>query len=315
MTSGNRNAPPEQGSWNVPGSAPYAPPAETHGAGLRRGRPGVAALVAVLVELVVIAAACNQSVSKHAQHYFVDHETSFLGRAVGSVLQFSWRVKPLSGDNHDGFHVFYSELAAIVVFVVVSALLTLVVVRGPVTFWRAFFGVWTAVFAAACLARVAGAFVTKPLAGHTDRASFAVFDTVTGLTTFFAVVVGLLTALIAGSVAVATRRTLDAPAPVAPPAEAPYVPESPPPFYGSQPVRPQPGVDPRAEHETTALPSMSKDAGRHSTQQLPEVPEENDGRTTQIPRFDPRGGQNWTPPEGDGGATQALPNAPEDRPR
>ena len=313
MTSGSRHSAPEQGSWNVPGAPPAYPPAGESQTVVRRGRPVLTALIVALVELAAVAAIGNQAVSKHTQRYGLDHLRSFAGYASLSFTQYTWRVTPQRFDNRGGYHVYYSQLTAIAVLVVVSVLLTLVLARGDVTFWRVLIGVTTAVVFATFLGRVLGALVSKPVVPGLSRGTGAVFQSTGSGTFFYGVLLGLLAGLIAAIVAVAARRTVTGPppAPIAP-GQPPYVPEAPPPFYGTPApdVRPR---DPRAENETTALPSLSK--GSHSTQQLPEAPvapDEQDGRTTQIPRFDPRGGQQWTPPQDTGQATQAMPNAPED---
>ena len=275
MTSGNRPA-PEQGSWQLPGAAgAYQPPDEV-AAGETRGRPGLVALTVALVELAVIAAAGNQAVTKHAVRYAADHP-GFLGHVVASSLQFAWRVTPQAGAQRR----YTGELVTIGVLVVLSALLAAVVVRGAVTFWRAFFGIWTAAVAASCVARAAGAFGTAPAPSGTDAATNAVFDAVTAETVFAGAVLGLLAGLIAAFVARATRRTLDRPAVAPTQPEPAYVPENPPPFYGNAPTHPSAPAHPSG-HDAA------------------------DDRTTQLPRVDP-GGQQWPTPASDGETTRAMP--------
>ena len=268
MTSGNRPA-PEQGSWQVPGAtSAYQPPDDVAG-GEARGRPGLVALTVALVELAIIAAAANQAVTKHSVRYAAEHP-GFLGHAVASPLQFAWRVTAQSGAQRR----YAGELVTIGVLVVVSALLAAVVARGAVTFWRAFFGVWTAVVAASCVARAAGAFGTTSRPTGTDAVTNAVFDAITAETVFAGAVIGLVAALVAASVARATRRTVDRPvvAPAQP--EPAYVPENPPPFYGNAPAHPD-------GHDAT------------------------DDRTMQLPRVDP--GQQGPTPMAEGETTQAMP--------
>ncbi|WP_375499551.1 hypothetical protein [uncultured Jatrophihabitans sp.] len=287
MTSGNRPA-PEQGSWQIPGAAsPYQAPSDAP-RGDRRGRPGLVALIVALTEVVIIAAVGNQAVSKHASRYLFDHPSTFLGRAVGSSLQLAWRVKPLSADNHNGTHALYSQFLTIAVFVVLSAFLAAVATRGPITFWRAFFGIWTGVVAAICVARIIGGLVTRSTEPNLDRITGAFFSTISNLTVFAGLVIGLITALLAALVAASTRRDVDRPAVAAAMPEPAYVPESPPPFYGNA-AQPHPQQQPQ-----------------------PAGYEETDGRTMQIPRFDPRGGQQWTPPTTEGQDTQALPRSTDD---
>ncbi len=248
MTSGNRPA-PEQGSWHVPGAAsPYPPSDEPSGRARHRGRPGVVASVVALTELVIIAAACNQAVTKHARQYAADHP-GFLGHAVASSLQFAWRITPRAGDNRGGSHVYASQLTTIGVLVVLSALLSVVVTRGAVTFWRAFFGVWTAVLAAACIGCAVGSLVTEPPSGA-GRATNAVFLSITGETVFSGVVLGLVAAVIGAVFAVSTRRSVEVAATPAPPPEPAHVPESPPPFYGHAEQRDG------ADDSTTQLPRV-----------------------------------------------------------
>lgn len=304
----------------MPGAAPaYPPPGEPQPV-VRRGRPGLTSLVVALVELAVIAAAGNQAVSKHTQSYGLDHVRSFAGLATLSLTQYTWRVTPLRYDNRGGYHQYNSQLTAIAAFVVISVLLTLVLTRGDVTFWRVLIGVATAVVTAAFLGRIIGALVTKPVVPGVSRGVGAVFQSTGSSTFFYGVLLGLLAGLVAAIVAVAARRTIAGPTAAPPaPGQPQYVPEAPPPFYGTPAPDARPR-DPRAENETTTLPSLSKDhgGGGHSTEQLPAAPEatdEPDGRTTQIPRFDPRGGQQWTPPSAGGESTQAMPATPDDEGR
>ncbi|WP_375485973.1 hypothetical protein [uncultured Jatrophihabitans sp.] len=344
MTSGNRNAPPEQGSWNISGATPRQDtsgyPAGNAGAGRGRNRPLVVALVVALVDLVIIAAVCNQAVTKHALRYYLDHGTSLKSRIVSSSLQFAWRFDPIKGDNRNGVHYLYSEFVTIAVFVVLSAFLAAVAARRLAGFGQVFLATWTGCVAAAYVARFVGALVTRsPMGG---RLSFALFVAPTGTTLFAGLVIGLVAGLLGALFAAATRRRPEAPVhPAAPATEPAYTPEAPPPFYGRQDDDPRDTAsgyrDRRAENETAAFAAQPRGDGEHGTQRLPDprggpreesgrVSEvesggeagseaegrEGDNRTTQLPRFDPRGGQHWTPPEGEGQSTQALPNAPDD---
>jgi hypothetical protein len=195
-------------------------------------------LATVLAELVIIGATANQWLSKKiADDAAGDY--SFWHLFEQSWLSFHWRVSPQSGQNT----AWGSELALIGVTIVVSTLLVWVLVRGAVTFWRAFFGAWLAVLAAALLGAV--------VRGLIDTSGFGAIGTPTGpgrvtkaiygplgpsqLVVVGGFVLGLVTALIVGAVAVLTRRRAAAPAVAAAEAPSYAAPEQPPPYYGEHP--------------------------------------------------------------------------------
>jgi hypothetical protein len=270
---------PRQQPWGAPGTsaaAPLAPAAAT----VTRGRPGLAAFVAGLAEIVIIAAAFNQGVTTHILNFADSHGESFSGLSVRSFLVYAWRVSPAHGDNHGGFHQWYRELVTLGVLFVLTALLVALFVRGAVTFWKAFFGTWFTVALGTCVAAALGSLVedVKYVAPSPfSKGSAAVFSVVSGGTLFAGVVLGLVVALITAIVATVSRRAAVAAASTPTAAGAGYVaPESPPPYYGDdrEAARNEPQwssrPDPRADAATTTLPTLPpEDEGTRSTTRLP----------------------------------------------
>jgi hypothetical protein len=195
-------------------------------------------------------------------------------------------VTPHSGlDNAWG-----AELALIATTVVLTALLVLVLVRGAVTFWRAFFGTWLAVLGASVIgAVVRGLIDTDTFRGlNTDgagRFTIAVFGPL-GPSTFVVVaafLLGLVTALVAAAVAVSTRRPAfpGASAPPPAPAYAP-VPEPPPPYYGEAAPTPPPWQEQRPWPEQAPWRDQPP---------TPQPPPWQEQPSSQERRFEPYGGQ------------------------
>lgn len=305
VEQGSWQSPRQPQPWGAPGAVPaYGP--HPGAATLSRGRPWLAALVAVLTEVVIIAAAVNQAVAKHLQNFSFDHGTSFAGLSARSVLVYRWRVSPMRGDNAGGFHEWYRELLTLALLLVLTALLVALFVRGAVTFWKALFGTWFTVVVATCIATALGSLVTVYSPGsRLAKGTVAIFFAINGTTVFAGLVLGLIVALVTALVATVTRR--DAVAPVAAPvaAESDYVPpDAPPPYYGdpgSGSARTAPGrdepqwrsrPDPRADAATTALPHVQHAEPRHPepqhTEAMPAGDEQDDSTrsTVRLPRPD-----------------------------
>lgn len=239
------------------------PPAAAPAPPVRRGRPGLVALVAVLVEVVAIAAADNQWVAQRVS----DHN-NVLGTTGNdlafTLLTYQWRFAPRSGDV---FHILYGQWALIAVVLVLTALFASLASRVAATFAPVFFATWTGVVAATCVgAIVRAAVVDSRLLGDRSRFQFILFSSygpsqhavVAGL------VLGFVVGLAAAITAIAARKE-ETPAPVVaqrgeppttqverPPADADatqqFRPQQPDPSEqlrppGSEPTREMPRVD------------------------------------------------------------------------
>ena len=228
------NTPQWQASSSAGEGANDAP-----GNGAPQARMLLVVLATVVTELVLIGGAANQWISKKIADDAAG-DFSFWHLFEQSWLTFQWRASPRSGQSTQ----WGSQLALVGVTVVVSALLVWVLVRGAVTFWRAFFATWLAVLAAALVgAFVRGLIDTSDLrsigsAVGPGRVTKAVYGPLgpSQLAVVGGFVLGLVTALIVGAVAVLTRRGTAAPPAAAAAEAAPYaVPEQPPPYYGEHP--------------------------------------------------------------------------------
>jgi hypothetical protein len=243
------------------------------GTGTRRSQvhTGILVLITVVTELVVIAAAANQWVSKKIVTD-VANRVAFRFRFEQSWLTYNWRLTPQSHLTRE----WIAQLALDVATLVFSGLLVFALVRAvATTFWRMFFAVWLSVLAATVLGSVIRGLILPTSVGGlpgNDRATAAVFGTpgpsqyvVVGAATL-----GLLSAAIAGLVAVLVRRPGDAAHRDELPQASPYAqPEAPPPYYGegntmATPTPPwahQPGephaARPAADQPTTAYQPQS----------------------------------------------------------
>ncbi len=259
-------------------TGPQQPVEDARPAGPKQGRPGLIALTALLVEVVIIAAAFNQAVSKHIYNYASGHRQSeFLTNAVASGLMYSWRVTTPSSGTESGFfltrHIVLGELVMIGSVFLLTVLLVLAVVRGPITWARAFFGVWMAVIVATGGARIAAVAASDSLVtSRVDRGTDAVFAGPSGYSFFAGAALGFVVALITSLVAVASRRP---PALVAVPASGPdpgigVPPETPPPYYGEgRQGGWQPDRGPAPDAVTTAYPALNSEPGRGGWQAEP----------------------------------------------
>jgi hypothetical protein len=274
-------------------------------------RTGLIVFIAVLLEVVIIAAADNQWVGNQLVKAQQRTDREGLRLLEGSWLTYTWRFTPRDGLTN----TWWSELALILTVLVVSGLLVGAIVRGPVTFVRAFFGSWMAVIVASLL----GAFVRGlidpasatglPGVGRVTRAAFA---GPSGSVAIAGLGLGFVVALITAAVAVTTRRPadrdLDAYGQPVGPAYVP--PEQPPPFFGT----PAPSSEPsgmRPWQDQRYGPPLRQ--GEQPTTQLP-PPGSGDQQTTQLPRT-PEGDQPTTqlPPPGEGEqATTRFPRPPDE---
>lgn len=255
-------------------------------------RTGAVVLAALLTELVVIGAACNQWVTEKVAHSLT---RSFInGGSQGSqdlraaVLTYNWRFAPQSGDTE---HIWLSQLLMILTVLVLTALLVAAAVRGPGSFVRAFASCWMAVIAATLVGAYVRGLVRDEVGDSALRITRAVFGNLgpNTVTMFAALVLGLAVALVGGIVAVATRGpapTGERAAPVEEPA-FPLPPEQPPAFFGSPPARPYSSSGQRpaaADHPTTRLgsvehPTTQLGSGEHPTTQFGPV-----DQTARFPR-------------------------------
>ncbi len=298
-------------------------------AAMPKARTGLVLLLALLVELVVIAGIGNQWVSDK----LVRHDNGSLGErgAVNVALVYSWRFSPRGG--HDPGHFFLAQMIGLAVAIIVSLLLILAVVRGPISFGRAFFGAWMSVTVAAMVGGYVRGLIVDPGFGGTGQGNVLVRSlfgiTAPGSVVFVAgVVLGFIVALVVGIVAPLTRRKPQpgwAPMGTAP--MGPMGPGAPEPQAGRDdeargqegvaPVGPpwqdryygppqrsegtgssayRPGEHGADDQRTTALPSLSKDDDAGSTSRLPAQGDEAGDRTQHLEPSGPREQQRAEPP-------------------
>jgi hypothetical protein len=278
MAQGYEQGSYRPGSYGGGGDTGGSAPAGSVPTGPRRARVGLIAFTAFLIELVIIAAGFNQAVTKHLVSYYDNHnDNSFVTSMVQAGLSLSWRLTPQHGDSS---HIWLSELVGDVSILVLTVLLVVAVVRGAITWGRAFFGIWMIVIVSTCLASIPALLVTEHQApAGVDKATYAVFGGPNGYVFFVGAALGLVVALITSIVAVATRRPGEALAPVFVPDEtAGSAPEPPPPYYGdaapagwSQPSN-QPAQGSRAEAPTTAYPVVAPGQSQPTKSPTPQSP-------------------------------------------
>jgi hypothetical protein len=159
----------------------------------------------VLAELVAILAADNQAATKAARESLVNSvDFSFYNGFVSSTQIFAWRVTPLSGEST-------GQWIAPIIAIAVALLLTGVgisyVVRGAISFGRAFAGGLICAVVAAQIATIVGAIISVEsssatlygnsvyggnLAGGLD---VAVFGSISGVTFIGSVMFGIIAGL------------------------------------------------------------------------------------------------------------------------
>ncbi len=194
------------------GWAPPPQPPAQGGAGrsTARARTGLIVLAALLTELVIIAAADNQWVSDRIGRNELRTNSVALRSLANSWLTYTWRLSPRAGANAD--QLWGSQIALVLTVLVVTGLLVAAVVRGPVTFGRAFFGTWTAVIAATLLAGFVRGLIEpfgKLQMANSSRLTRAVFGPfgINQGTVAAGFALGLVVALVAAIVAVTSRRS------------------------------------------------------------------------------------------------------------
>lgn len=239
---------------------------------------GALALAAVLAELVVIAAGCNQWVTSRVVHYAGGTpRPGFLHQFVYSTQTMAWRLGNSSGQTNANEWV--GSLVRVAVAVVLTgALVALTARRG--SFWRAGVAAMLAVVFATVVAQIVervvyagpsgsfdigisspypasdarvGQYLNLTLTGSTGggRVTTAVFGGPTGYSFMGGVVLGVLVGIVVGIVA--SRLGNDRPEPRLVASPAPQAP--------AQTFFP-PGEMQRGYEENAAL--QPPDAGRHS---------------------------------------------------
>jgi hypothetical protein len=178
---------------------------------VKKGRPGVIVLIALVVEIVVIAALANQVVTKHWLNFVAAHNDRFAGHLVAAFTTYQWRFSAQAGDRANEP---LAHICLVLVVLGLTALLVLAVCRGPVTFWRVFLGTWMAVVVATLVGQVVFNLVSPPPypPGFTNAAG-AVFTGPNGFGFVAGLMLGLVTAIFTAIFAVATRRTVRLAAP------------------------------------------------------------------------------------------------------
>jgi hypothetical protein len=268
------------------------PTAPSSAAAPARPQPGVArtglvVFAAVVTEIVIIGAACNQWVADRVGGQILRSALNGGNQTVRdfkqSLIAFSWRYAPRSFDHQ---HIWLGQVLMIATLLVVSGAVISLVTRGPITFGRALFGAWAAVVFATVLASYVRGLVNEGNTSSSPRITQALFETLgpNTPTLFAGMVLGLATGLITGFVAVTTRR-----APVvqraAEPGDAAYIePEQPPPFFGSSPVPPwaDQHYQPRGRH-SAASASAPPPAGPGPDQPTAALPRPTDQPTAALP--------------------------------
>ena len=278
-----------------------------------RARPGVVALAAVLVEIVIIAAVCNQGLSDNVASFSSDHENDFIGQVARSTRVYDWRLSSQAGAAG---HLLVSQYAMLATLFVLTAVFAAVLARGAVTFGRVFLGIWLGVIVATNLAVIVQALVLKVDRHGVDRFTYAVFGGPSSYHFFAGIWLGLFTALVAALVAVANSRR---PAPrtaeddvfddyatreyprYVPPAARPAspsgsLPPAPAPPWASAPPAQSSGPPPAqssgspAAHSSAPPPRPSAPAPPAPTQQVsppPSEPDQASDQTTRLPRVPP----------------------------
>lgn len=254
----------------APTSAAPAPARAQPGA----ARTGLVVFASLVTEIVIIGAACNQWVSDRIGDQIIRsalHNGSPTVRDFKQALfAFNWRYAPRSFDHQ---HNWLSQLLMIFTLLVLSGAVISLVARGPITFGRALFGCWAAVVFATVPASYVRGLVSEGNTSSSPRVTQALFEQLgpNTPTIFAGLVLGFVTGVVAGLVAVGTRR-----APVVErgpePGQPGYVPpEQPPPFFGSTPVPPwadqhygPPGrhASPAATASPPAAPTVDQPTGK-----------------------------------------------------
>jgi hypothetical protein len=260
---------------------------------MSRSRPAVIALVATAVQVVLVAALGNPSVSESLGRRAA--KSSPAGRdALLALITFAWPTDrgTLSAGAYAGVYV------GIAVLLVLTYVLVYALARGVPTAGQVLLGTWLAVLGASVAAVIVrAAFVPSPDDEGLDR---VLFGSVTGGTVLYALAAGLLAGVFATLIHVATRRPAEGQpqawqaGPPVPAAATPYgywpaapaaaeaeqrtewlptAPEARAPEGSTQPL-PAPPAGTGSEQPTTQLPSRAP-VWAAETSQLPPLPDED----------------------------------------
>jgi amino acid transporter len=160
----------------------------------------------VLVEIIVIAAADNQSVAERVSKAALGDRNSLGYDFALALLTYQWRFSPATGDQ---FHSLYGQWALLAVLLVLTAFLVVLAARGGAGFARVFFMTWAVVIAATGLGAVTrAAVVDGRILQGASRFQFALFSDIGPSQYVFVagLALGLVVAVAAGLTAVAVRR-------------------------------------------------------------------------------------------------------------
>jgi hypothetical protein len=165
------------------------------------------ALFAVVAELVVVAASGNQGVT----NFVADHmATSPLGDLfLRSLPSFPWRVTT-EAHATGATTILVSQYAAIATLLVLTFVGLVLVVRGVPTFSGPFFAAIGVVVTASLVAHMVGEAVNYDQDGRSEhtglgRFGYALFNSNNGLTVMYALMCGVVVAIVVGIVAVVMR--------------------------------------------------------------------------------------------------------------
>jgi hypothetical protein len=241
---------------------------------------------------------------------------SFSGRLRASLSTFSWHLTDLGSDFG---HLYLANVLMDVAIVLLVFAFVVVVASGTGSFWRTFLGTWIAVIAASVIGGyVRSSVVDEKFADPTLHSKpEAIFFSAAspGATLVFAgLVFGVFVAIVAGVVAIATRRdevvTADRPyAPYAPPVAESESPAQTPQTAQTGQTSREPWSAPPAAHGPVANPSPWSTESSEPETEADNGHEDDADRTTQLPAVDPSA---RNPNEGDD-HTRQLPPVEDDR--
>jgi hypothetical protein len=210
----------------------------------RPTRPGLVALVAVLAELVVIAALGNQWITPKIFRAVINERSLFVSDLKASLSAFNWRFLPPEDDHA---HVWLGQVLLIGTTVALTAVFVTVVVRGPASFGRVFLTCLLAVTVATVVGAYVRGFTNESIGTSDPRLQRALFSSVgpNTITLFAGITLGIVVGLVTAWVTRALRDGDDATpvgvAATASPEPAHVDPEQPPPFFPDPPrTRPSP---------------------------------------------------------------------------
>lgn len=170
---------------------------------MSRSRPGLIALVAVAVELVVVAVLGSPAVSDSLHRRASDASTTTQDVLI-ALTTLSW----YAGGDDVSTGAFVGAFVAIAVLLVLTCLLVWVLTRGYPSAVQVWLATWPAVLGATVVAVIVRAAFTTP-GGARATVDRALFASVTGGTVLYGLALGLLVALVGAVVHVVTRRALE----------------------------------------------------------------------------------------------------------